>query len=457
MARLRKAVASIAVVVLTLLGVSLAAPATADPTFTISGQVSSLIGFPAGTAQVESGFYDGTAWQYTPSVDVAADGTFSIDETTGGGEYDLYFTVPDYSVPFLDSYYQTGVDEPDGSVTTEAGVINVPTLPVDVTGITVTLVAAGYISGTVTTGTPPVAVEGEHVEAIDQVTGDGFDAESLTDPAGAYSIKVPAGDAMEVGDDSFGDFYPQFYNGHDVDPAEFDPVTVEAGLTQPGINFHLDPIDGSIFVGLDVEINPPPMQPADNVTVRLTVLDDGGNSVQDSSTVIHDGFGFIIGSAPGDYEIEITNSEGKRFAIDAVTSDGDSDPFFEAGSCVADLGVIEQGELDEGAGGVIEFDLNPDLTICNAAPAIPTPPAHHHPFVFTGSTTTAVATPTPTPTPTETPSASPSASPSPSASSTPSPVVTSSTGGLPWWVWLLIIVVVILILAGIAFVLFRRR
>jgi hypothetical protein len=438
---------------LALIGVSLAAPASADPSFTISGQVSSLIGYPAGAAQVAAGFYDGSSWQYSPSVDVGADGVFSVDETAGGS-YDLFFTVPDYSTPFLDSYYGTGIDAPDGSQATNPGVVDA-SAATDVTGLDVTLVPAGYISGTVMTGTPPVALEGENVEAFDTVTDDEFDAESPTDSTGAYSIKVPAGDPMEVGDDSIGEYYPQFYNGHDVIPIDFDPVTVEAGATQTGIDFNLTPIEGSIFVGLLVAIDPPPGVAANDVTVRLLVLDGDGNTVQDTSTVVDDGFGYIIGTTAGDYEIEVTDSAGRRFAIDAVTSGGDSDPFFEPGSCSADLGQIEQPEVDEGDGGFIEFDLNPDLTICNSVPATPTLPTHHHAFVFAGSTTTTTPVPTPTPTPTETPSASPS--PSPSASSTPAPKVTPPAGGLPWWVWLLIIVVGVLILAGIAFALFRRR
>jgi hypothetical protein len=445
-----------AVIALTFTGVSLAGSAAAvSPPLTISGQVTSLSGYPAGAAQVAVGFYDGTNWQYSPSVDVGVDGMYSVNATDGPGEYDLFFTVADSSVPFLSTYSGGSLHEPDGTTATNSGVINATTTS-DIPGRNIALVAAGYITGKVTS--QGVAVAGDDVQAADTITGDEFDTVAPTDSNGIYSIKVPAGDAMAVGIGTDPNNFSQQYNGYSFGANAYDPVTVGAGATTSGIDFILNPLDGSILSFLDVEeYEGPslPTQPMDNVAGYLYVTDDNGNVVQTAKVNTVGGFGLLIASTPGDYEFEFATSAGQRYAVDSVSSGGHS--LIPSDTCVADLGAVTPDDLlPPGERGTLTFVLDPDLTICNAAPSTPTAPTKHHAFVFSGSTTTTAATPTPTPTPTptETPSASPS--PSPSASSTPAPVVASSTGGLPWWVWLLI-VVGILILAAIAFVLFRRR
>ena len=455
---LRRIVGALAALTLALLGVSLGASASATGTFTISGHVQNDIsGYAPGAVEVSIGIFDSPSWHYSTPQAVATDGAYSVNGAAVTGVYDLRFSVAAYDVPLFTTYFGAGRDEPLGTDPSAPGII----ASVDATD-DVTLVAAGYITGTVTTGTPPVAVSGEDVEAFDINSGEEFDAQAPTDLAGAYSIKVTAGAAMEVGDDHIGTYYPQFFDHHDLDPSNFDAVTVSAGDTRGGVDFNLVPVAESILILFDVVNNPVPQQPADNVNVKLTVLDDHGNVVHLSTSTIHNGAGILVGTNVGDYQIQFTNSDGKRIAIDRVfapgqdPSDDVDDPFFVPGTCSADLGSVEQGDLDARTPGIFAIDLNPDLTICNAAAPTPTLPKHHHPLILSGSTTpTVTATPTPTPTPTETPSASPS--PTPSASSTPTPSPAVSTGGLPWWVWLLIILAVVAILAVLGFVLFRRR
>ena len=455
----RRVLSALAALALALLGVSIAAPASATGVFTISGHVlNDISGDAAGAVEVSIGVFAAGSWHYSTPQAVATDGAYSASAAAITGVYDLRFSVAGYDVPLFTTYFGAGRDEPLGTDPNAPGIID----SVDATD-DVTLVAAGYITGTVTTGTPPVAVSGEDIEAFDINSGEEFDAQAPTDLAGAYSIKVIAGAAMEVGDDHIGTYYPQFYNHHDFDPSNFDAVTVSAGITKTGVDFNLVTVAESVPIVLDVVNNPAPQQPADNVAVKLTVLDGLGNVVQLETSTVHGGVGILIGTTVGDYQIQFTNSDGKRIAIDRVFAPGqdpsdEDDPFFVPGTCSADLGSVEQGDLDARFPGVFAIDLNPDLTICNAAPTTPTLPKHHHPLILSGSTTTTVTatpTPTPTPTPTETPSASPS--PTPSASSTPAPVPASSTGGLPWWGWLLIILAVIAILAVLGFVLLRRR
>jgi hypothetical protein len=471
--RLRRILASIAVTVLTLTGVSLAASASATPPpFTISGQVTSLVGYPAGTAQVAVGYYTAGAWQYSSNVNVGVDGMYSVDATDGPGEYDLYFTVVDNSAPFLGTFSDGSLHEPDGTTATNPGVINATNVT-DIPGIDVALVAAGFITGTVTAKGLPVV--GDDVQAADTITGDEFDATAPTDSTGKYSIKVAAGDAMAVGIGTDPNNFPQQYSGYSFGTNGYDPVTVGAGATTSGIDFVLNPLNGSLFLQLDVK--DPSKQVLDNVASHLYVIDDHGNVAQTANVNIAGGFGILIASTPGEYEFEFTNASGARLAIKSYdlsipdqgngNGNGNGNGSVDSGSitppdpCIADSGEVTQANLDAQPGYgplVVEFTfaLDPDLTICNATPSTPTAPTKHHALIFAGSTTTTVATPTPTPTPTptETPSSSPS--PSPSASSTPSPKVTPPGDGLPWWVWLLI-VVGILILAGIAFALFRRR
>jgi hypothetical protein len=453
---------------LTLFGVSLAGSAAADPAFTISGQVTSLIGYPAGTAQVESGFFDGTAWNYSPSVDVGANGAFSLDETSGAGEYDLSFTVPGFSVPFVDSYYGSGLVEPDGTVSTNSGVIDDPTATN--TAVNVTLAPAGYISGTVTSA--GIAIAGQEVESFDTITNNEYDANALSDATGFYSIKVPASEPMVIGVESDPtDYFPDIYNNQLGLNNHFDMVTVAAGTTTTGIDFSLVSLDDYIAIALEVETpgaTPPDLVAVDGATAHLYVSDQPDSNPQVATSYIDGGEGLVVSSSVGDYQLQFTNAAGKIYAIDSFAFDptDPSDPSDPNGSsqpanpCVVDLGEVGVADLGEESPVPIEFTLDPDLSICNAAaPTPPSPPVHRHTFSLGGATTsstvsTPAPTPTPTPTPTETPSASPS--PSPSATSTPAPLVTSSTGGLPWWVWLLIIVG-ILIIAGIAFALFRRR
>jgi hypothetical protein len=457
---LRRATSALAVLALALLGVSAAAPASATSVFTISGHVQNDIsGYAAGTVEVSIGVFSAGAWHYSTPQAVATDGTYSASAAAISGVYDLRFSVAAYGVPLFTTYFDAGLNEPLGTDSSAPGII----ASVDATD-DVTLVAAGYITGTVSTGTPPVAISGENVEAFDINSGDEFDAQAPTSPAGAYSIKVTADASVEVGDDHIGTYYPQFYDHHDLDPSNFDPVTVSAGNTKTGIDFDLVPVAKSVLIVFDVVNNPAPQQPADNVTVKLTVLDGLGNTVQPGTGTIHGGTGVLIGTSVGDYQIQFTNSDGKRIAIDRVFAPGSNpspdvdDPFFVPGTCSADLGAIDQSDLDAGLPAFIDVDLNPDLTICNAAAAAPTLPKHRHHFLVAGAAPGATATPTPTPTATPTPAdtPTPSATTTFTATPTPKPVPAVSTGGLPWWVWLLI-VVGILILAGIAFALIRRR
>jgi len=425
----------------------------------LSGTVTNYTGLPDSSVQVSVSRWDGTSWNpagfqgFVPYV--ASNGTYSVPAVDVTGEYRISFIVGDTSLPLFTTYYGDSYDSPDPSSTSNSGIIN-GIAETDISGLDVTLIRAGHITGTVSSGGTPLS--GQYVEAFDNA-GNEFDADSPTDVDGSYSIKVPAGDAMQVGDDDIGTYYPQYYNGHNLTPTDFDPVTVTAGDTRSGVNFDLIPVSGSVLLALDVENNPAPAQPAENVTAHLYVLDDAGNVLESISTPVQGGLGLLLAFTAGNYVIEFTNSSGARVAIDSVTEGGNppqSDPYFESGSCSAYMGTVQQFQVDGGSSAFFDFVLDPDLSICNAAPSTPTPPKHHHAFVVAGSIAAAAATPTPTPTPTptETPSASPS--PSPSASSTPAPVVASSTGGLPWWIWLLI-VVGILILAGIGFVLFRRR
>jgi hypothetical protein len=445
---------------LALVGVSVAASAVADPTFTISGQVSSLIGYPAGAAQVTAGFYDGTSWQYPTSVDVGADGEFSLDETTGG-DYDLFFSVTDFSTPFVDSYFGTGVTEPDGSDATNPGVIDA-SAATDVTGLDVTLVPAGYITGTATSdGVPAVGV---YIDAYDSASNTEYDAPAATDSTGAYSIKVAADTPLEVETDGQAPYEYQAYDGHNGCGCTFDPVTVGAGLTKTGIDFNLlEPIDLLSITFVD---DPPNSGAPTDGTVELYRQVAGGYELVDSE-VVDPGTGESVFEIAGGGNMHLrvstidpTTHATVWYSIEAyaVADLLDVIPPVEYEPPLAPVCSVPLSALQAGDERLVEIALLPDTTQCGAEPAIVVPTApvvhHHHAIITTPSVPVATPTPTPTPTPTETPSSSPS--PSPSASTTPAPTVTSSTGGLPWWVWLLI-VVGILILAGIAFVLFRRR
>jgi hypothetical protein len=417
--------------------------------FTISGHVTSLVGYPAGTAQVAVGFYDGTSWQYSTAVDVATDGVFSVDATNGPGEYDLYFTVPGYSVPFVDSYFGSNLVEPDPSLTTNSGVIYDPTATD--TSVTVALAPAGYFTGTVESqGT---VIPGEDVEAFDTVSSVEYDSTSLTDAFGNYSTKAAAGDPMEIGVGTLSEFYPQTYNAHNGGVG-FDPVTVTAGHTTTGIDFNLVPIGLSFAIALSA--NDENGDLVEGPIAHLFVDDGAGDNPQEDSSLFEGGFGFVAGISPGEYTMNFSNGTGGFYPIESLEI-GNSASVVPTNPCLADLGSIV---APNGGPEFVELTLDLSSTACDPVVAPPaTPPVTHHRTVdFTATAPAATPTATPTPTPTPTPTASPSASPSPSpsASSTPAPAVAPPAGGLPWWAWLLI-VVGILILAGIAFAIFRRR
>lgn len=424
----------------------------------LSGKVTNGTGLPANSIEVYADYWDGSSWSTHGNISFAAsDGTYSIQAVDTTGEYRIVFEINGYAVPFLTTYYGGSVDSPDPSTTTDPGIVNA-TAQADRSGLNVSLVGAGYITGTVKSD--GIALAGEDIEAFDTITGDEYDAQASTDSNGAYSMKVRAGDPMEVGEGSDSDYYPQLYSGHDIDPSVFDPVTVSAGATKTGINFNLDPIAGSLLLVLDVEQDEGsslPTQPANGARAELDITDNSGHLVQSSKSTVSNGFGFVIGSTPGNYAVKFTNSAGKRLAIEAVTSLGNTDPYFTPGSCSAYLGTLTQSDLDQNIGGVpLDFVLSPDLTICNAAPSIPQAPIQHHSFAFTTTTTplapTPIATSTPTPTPSPSASTAPTTSPKPKPSITPA----SSTDGLPWWVWLLIVVGV-LVLVALGIVIFRIR
>jgi hypothetical protein len=453
--RLRRGIASIAVLALALLGVSFAASASADPTpFSLSGTVTNLTSYPAGTATVAAGYYDPAtdSYSYSSAVDVAADGTYSVDTTNGPGSYDLIFTVAEYSVPFLTTYYGGSVDEPRNGT---AGMIDA-SAGSDLVGLDVALVPAGYITGTVSSGGIPL--EDEDIEATDRTSDDAYYADAPTDVDGMYSMKVPAGDLMQVGEGSDFDYFPQFYHGHNFDPSDYDPVVVVAGGTTTGIDFDLIPFEGSVVLALIVGTPSDPAVALPGVHAELDVTDNDGTLLQSSKAVTgSSGLAIVSGSTPGNYTIIFTNAAGQRLAIHSVTYGVNHDPFFTPDTCSVYVGSLTQDDLEYEGIGEVDIELDSDLTICNGIPAAPTVPKHHHPLALSESVPTPTTTPTPTPAPTETPSASPSPSPGPSASSTPNPSPASAQGLMPWLVWLLIILAVIIIIGALAFILLRRR
>jgi hypothetical protein len=464
---LRRAIAAITVVAFALLGASLTAPASASPIpgFSLSGTVTNLTTYPAGTATVEVGYYNtGTnSYSYSSPVNVAADGTYSVTATNGPGSYDLRFTISGYAVPFLTTYYGGGADEPaDGTIGT-SGVID-GTSGSNITGINVALIPAGYITGVVMAGGSPVI--GELVDAYDPILDTYYDAAQLTDPAGNYGIKVVAGTdyVVETGDDNGYEY--QAFNGHNGCDCTYDAVTVGAGLTRTGIDFDLQLTANAISIGVFLlgDNGGGSSQPLPDGTINLYKSVTGGYSLVDSQLTDASGNADLGASNAGDYRIRVSHTDSTPtttwYPIEAYEVFNPSNPtpapvFLPPGTCYLPLPGLQPGDQL----GVITEILN-DTTQCGPEPAItvstvPTVHHHHHSTVPASAGTVVTPTPTPTSTPTETPSASPS--PTPSSSSTPAPVPTPSPSGLPWWVWLLIIIAVVVILGVLGFVLLRRR
>ena len=466
----RRALGVLAAGALAIAGALLpAVPASAAPTWTITGTIGNWIPALDNNLQIYVTYDDGsgnetyvtdftlTSGPSFASPDLPADPSGSAPASSS---YTLYFDVLDDSLDYVDGYLGGKLDEeyPDVTVFSADSVADVVLGSVDV-------IEARYISGTVVGGGS--ALSGIDVYADDSAIAAAsptgymmYPFIATTDVNGEYRLKVAAGRTYVVSVDD-PDWLPQTYKLQNGCGCGVVPTLVSAdpppAPEASEIDFDLvDAATATQIVGIAAdELS----DPVDGLDVRLYRQNGASWALADRVTSNFTGlesFEFLL-AAPGDvYRIQFVDSDGDVLRIaDGVTTPDFStftplDPvpacYAELGHVTDDLAVVALLDLDTAAGDC-------DLLGAAAPPgggggATPTRP--RNPAVAASAT----ANPTPTPTPTASPTPRPTADPTPSASPTPEPAPASAPD-LWWLLWLLLGIVVVVVI-GVAVLLVRR-
>lgn len=410
-----------------------------QPASEISGQITNLGTFSGAGTYVWAEDINASYSTASSISAVAADGSFTVGGISAGGEYALYFDVAE-TVPFFDSYYGTGLDQPTGPT----GVVTIASVGDDVTGINAELVAAGIITGVISSAGTPIS--NASVEAYDDASGESYYSEDATDGDGIYYIKAPAGTDYEVYAWASG-YFGVTYDGHLGCSCDYDPVTVSLGSTTNGIDFDLP--FGEDW--LDIEV--------------IALVDDGGAFFDGNVKLYRSkpgGYGHVATEAVDDdsviYLSQTAGSYRLRFTDGVTWYSVDDEYYFNdyiddgyrtpANPCYIDISSMSPGDS---AFVITSLVPNPS---CGPEPLVVTTTGGGGGGYPSG--VTATATPTPTPTPTETPTSEPDDT---DDGATPAPTLDPETTAAAdfGWVWWVLIALVVGGIGILAFSLFRRR
>jgi hypothetical protein len=416
-----------------------------------------------GDLRVQVYEHVGGNWQIQTEA-LSDDANFSVPALLDDGDYTLYFILDTpVIVPYLDAFLGGEFFDAEDAqkVTATAGT--------PLTGITMTMPDAAFITGTVTDAVTGAGIPGIWVSTEDPPEYYHWD-ETQTDADGDYSLRAIPGLTYAVYADDWTNSIYRSMTYKNLDPCGCTFTPVEPTLADPetGIDFALIEEDDAVYIEgvlFDDAILPPASTPApfDNVQVHLYKPVPGGWTeidVAESDT----GFFELLLPAMGSYRM--------RFEIGGVwlpVIDGFGDeasalfPDALNPGCFVDTGPLDAGSLDADVAYGLIAGLN-QAGGCGPQPAPSgssggggggNPSGTPRSRTFTAPDGSVVVTPTPTPTPTPTSSPSPSSSPEPSETPNPEPGPETADTGFPWWIILIVLLVLGVIITIV--VIIRRR
>ena len=394
----------------------------------------------------------GGNWQTVSSGD-SVGASFSIPTAVVDGDYTLYFQLPSTSTaPFLDAFLGGEFFDP-ASAAAVPGIAGTP-----ITGISMTMPDAAFITGTVTD-----AVTGDGIPGIDVSTEDRpdelFGADTLTDADGHYTLRVIPGLTYAVfADDMSSTYYSMTYQNLDGCGCTFTPVHSTNALPATGIDFALivdTEADIAGFV-LDGSLSSGTANPFDGVTIHLYKPVTGGwSEVTTTQTDSGGDFQLVLPSL-GSYRLRFEMGGVWLPAIDGLAGPGSASGPVAISGCFIDTGTLDASSVVTHVAFAVLAGLN-QAGGCTAEPSPNSGTGStggtsghgstgHGRSVIAASDTT-VATPTPTPTATSTPTPSPSASTPGDSVSTPKPTAPAPAGLDLTWLWIVLAIIAALIIA----------
>jgi len=411
-------------------------------------------------------YYD---FDWRGSVDVAADGTYSLPSVYRTGKYTVAIDPQTEKSRFFTTFYGDLYE----SYSSEATIVK-SAFPVAAGKSTanrdIAVKAAAILHGTVTAAGKPLA--NAYVTAIDLDDEEGFDGfGASTDKNGEYELAVPVDVQVVVGAYSPG--YSTEYFDNVTDPMFAERITATTGGDFPrAIDFSLE--DAPVYLlGVILKYDGKRADPFSGVDVYLSRLTDHGwkaaghQKVQKIQGATYVAFpkGLLKGETaslkPGTYRLKFKKNDRwipVRESI-VVAEKGT----FKQGSrsCSVKLGTLDRGAV------VASIGLDPNLSKpnCNSSAAGGVAPGAG----VAKPSVTGTETPTPTPTPTATPTATPSPTATPTPAATTEPVEPTATpsaeptadGAIePVNSTTLLIgggILALLVLGAAAFFIFRRR
>jgi hypothetical protein len=424
----------------------------------VSGTISNWTA-PMGNITVQVKTDSGGGWS-TIATGTSTGASFTVPATIVDGDYTLYFQLdPASTAPYLDAYLGGQFFDPAHAapVTGHAGT--------PISGISMTMPDAAFISGTVTGSDTGLGLSGIYVSTEDRPDYQFF-ADTYTDSNGDYSLRVVPGLTYAVyADDPASDYLSMTYQNLDGCGCSFTPVTSTYADPATGIDFALIKDSSAAFIAgvvLDDSLSGSP-SPFDNVQVHLYKPVTGGWSQIDVVQTDNSGEFQLTLPAFGSYRLRFEFSGTWLPVIDGLVGQGSaSGPDPATPGCAIDTGSLDASSVSSHVAYYVIAGLD-QAGGCAAEPAPSSSSGgssssghgRSHPATVVGTATIPVAVPTPTPT------ATPSPSPSASDDSTPSPQPSSppiTTTGLDLtWLWILLAVLLAIVILFIVIWAVRAR
>ncbi|HEY4268736.1 MAG TPA: hypothetical protein VGM94_11140 [Galbitalea sp.] len=426
----------------------------------VSGTISNWTA-AMGDIHVQLKTNSGGGWFTVASAD-STGASFTVPTTLVDGDYTLYFQLDlSSTAPYLDAFLGGEFLDPAAAATVTA------TAGTPLSGISMTMPDAAFITGTVTDSDTGVGLDNIYVSTDERPDYD-FYADTYTDSNGDYSLRVIPGLTYAVyADDPAADYISMTYQNLDGCGCTFTPVTSTYADPATGIDFALIKDASAAYIEgvvLDDSLGASPgPDPFENVLVHLYKPVTGGWSQVD--VVQSDSNGEFQLTLPtlGSYRLRFEYSGSWLPVIDGLVGQGSaSGPDPAAAGCVVDTGSLDASSVNSHVAYYVIAGLNQ----AGGCAAEPTPSSggsgtssggHGRSHPASTIDTTTVVTPTPTPTPTATPSPSPSASDDATPSPQPTSQASTSAGLDLTWLWIGIGCVLALIIGFVVTMFIRGR
>ena len=306
----------------------------------VSGTISNWTA-AMGDIRVQLKTDSGGGWSTVASA-TSTGASFTVPATLVDGDYTLYFQLdPASTAPFLDAYLGGEFFDPAAAavVTATAGTA--------ISGISMVMPDAAFISGTVTGSDTGLDLSGIYVSTEDR-PGYQFYADTYTDSNGDYTLRVVPGLTYAVyADDPSTDYLSMTYQNLDGCGCTFTPVNSTYADPASGIDFALVKDASAVFIeGILLNDAVSVGDPFENVQVHLYQPVTGGWTQVDVAQSDSSGEFQVVLPALGPYRLRFEYGGSWLPLIDGYVGQGSAPgPDPATPGCFVDTGSLDSSSV----------------------------------------------------------------------------------------------------------------